>query len=48
MNAGQINETKTLYLPTEEEWRQATAEDHDIRYIKIILSGMEETPVEPK
>ena len=24
LNAGQINETTILHLPTEEEWRQAT------------------------
>ena len=45
---GQINETATILLPTEEEWSQNTAEDHDLKYIKRILSGLEETPVDPK
>ena len=48
VHAGQINETTTLPLPTEEEWRQATSEDHDLVYIKRVLSGPEETPIEPK
>ena len=38
VHAGQVNKTKTLPLPTEKEWRQATSEDHDIGYIKRILS----------
>ena len=41
VHAGQINETRTLCLPTEEEWRQATSEDHYLGYIKNILSGPE-------
>ena len=43
--AGQINETTTLFIPTEEERSQATAEDHDLRFLKRVLSGMEETPI---
>ena len=43
-----INKTTTLTLPTEEEWRQAKSEDHDMGYIKSILSSTEETPIEPK
>ena len=39
VHAVNINETKTLCLPIEEEWRQYTSEDHDIRYVKRILSG---------
>ena len=38
-HADHINETATLCLPIEEEWRQYTSEDHDIRYVKRILSG---------
>ena len=30
VNAGQIIKTTTLPLPTEEEWRKATPDDHDI------------------
>ena len=48
VHAVQINKTKTLPLPTEEEWKQATQEDHDLRYIKRILSSPEDTPTEPK
>ena len=43
-----INETTTLCLTKEEEWRQATSEYHDIGYIKNTLSGTEEKPVETK
>ena len=36
-----INETTTLFLPTEEDWMQAKSEDHDLRYInRIIWSGL--------
>ena len=48
VHAGQINETTTLCLPTEEYWRQATLEGHGLGYINNILSGMQETPIEPK
>ena len=30
VHKGQINKTTTLTVTTEEEWRQATLEDHDI------------------
>ena len=30
VHAGHINETPTLPIPTKEEWRQDTPEDHDI------------------
>ena len=30
VHVGQINKTTTLTLPTEEEWSQATSEDHGI------------------
>ena len=39
VHAGNINRNKTLPLRTEEEWRQATSEDHDIGYINRILSS---------
>ena len=48
VHAGHINETTTLPLPTEEECKQATLEDHGLRYIKRILSSTEKTPIEPK
>ena len=48
MNVGQINVTTTLCLPTAEDWRQATSEDHDLGYINNILSGPEEIHVNPK
>ena len=48
VHAGHINKTKTLPLPTEEEWSQATSEDHDLGYIKRILASPEETPIDPK
>ena len=38
VHAGQVNKTTTLPLPTDEEWRQAISEDHDLGYIKRILS----------
>ena len=43
-----INKTTKLPLPTEEDWRQDTLEDHDLGYIKRILSRPEETPIDPK
>ena len=46
--AGQINETTTLPLPTEEEWMQDTSEDHYLGYIKRVLSSPYETPIHPK
>ena len=46
VHAGKINKTKTLPLPTEEEWRQATSEDRDLGYIKKILSSPDETPID--
>ena len=48
VHAGHINETTTLPLPTEEEWKQAASEDHHLGYIKRILSSPEETPIDPK
>ena len=38
VHAGKINGTTAIPLPTEEEWRQDTSEDHDIGYINRILS----------
>ena len=48
VHADQINKTTTLHLPTEEEWMQATSEDHDLGYIKRVLSSPEDTPIDPK
>ena len=48
LHSGKINETTTLCIPTEEEWRHATSEDHDLVYIKRILSSLEETRIDPK
>ena len=48
VHAGQISKNTTLPLPTEEEWRKAKAEDHDLGYIKSILSSPEETSIDPK
>ena len=39
VNLVQINKTTTLSLPTEEEWSQTTSQDHDLGYIKRILSS---------
>ena len=39
VHAVNINKTTTLTIPTEDEWRQNTSEDHDLRYIKRILSS---------
>ena len=47
VHAVNINETKTLCLPIEEEWRQATSEDHDLGFIKSILSVLEEAHIGP-
>ena len=43
----QINKTTTLPLPTEEKCRYATSEDHDLGYIKRVLSSPEDTPIDP-
>ena len=48
VHVGHINKTTTLCIPTEEGWGQATADYHDLRYIDIILSVPEETPIDPK
>ena len=45
---GHIRETTTLCIPTEEYLRQSTAYNHDLIYIKNVLSGTEDTPIEPK
>ena len=39
LHVGYINKTTTLCIPIYEEWIHATTEDHDLRYIKQILSG---------
>ena len=41
VNIGHINETTTLPIPTEEEYKQATSEDYDLIYNKSILSSPE-------
>ena len=48
LHAEYINKTTTPPLPTEEDWNQATSEDHDLIYIKRILSSTEDTPIGPK
>ena len=48
VHAGKLNETTTLPLPTYEEWILVTSEDHNLGYIKRILSSPEETPIDPK
>ena len=48
VHAGNINKTKTLPLPNEEEWRQSKLEDNDLGQIKKILSSPEEKPIDPK
>ena len=48
VHVGKINKTTTLTLPNEEDWRQAISENHDIGYIKRILSSPEETLIDPK
>ena len=48
VNAEQINKTTTLTLPNEEEWRQAITDNHDLRFIKIIVSIPEEAHIDPK
>ena len=48
VHAVNINKTTTSPLLAEEAWRQATLEDHDLRYIKRILSIPEETHVDAK
>ena len=39
VHAVQINENTTLYIPSEEDWRQNTSQDHDIGYIHDTVSG---------
>ena len=48
VHMGHINETTTLPIPTEEEEKQATPEDHDLVYIKMVLSSPEETHIDSK
>ena len=43
-----MKKNTTLSLPTEERWRKATSQDHDLGYIKRILSSPEEKPIDPK
>ena len=44
----QINKVTTLYVPTEEEWIQATVYYYYLNYIKRILSDTQEEQIEPK
>ena len=46
--AGQMNKTTTIYLPTQEEWRQDKYEYHDLGHIKRILYSAQDTPIDPK
>ena len=39
VHAGHINKITALNLPTDEEWRKATSEDHDLGYLNSILSS---------
>ena len=39
VHAGNINKNTTLCVNKEEELRQATVEDHDLRNIKSVLSS---------
>ena len=48
VHAGNINKTTAIPLPTNEEWRQAISEDHDIGYIQRILSIPDKTPIDSK
>ena len=48
VHMGHINDTTTLWIPTEEELSQDTSEDHNIGYINNILSGPEEITIDPK
>ena len=48
LHAGHINKNTTLFIPTEKEWSQYTAEYYGLRYIKIILSGTEYTSIDPE
>ena len=48
VHARNINETKTLCIPTDKEWIQNTSEDRDLEYINNILSGAEDTSIETK
>ena len=48
VHVGYINENKTLCIPKEEDCRKATSEDNYLGYIKNILAGTEETPIDPK
>ena len=48
VHALHINKTTTLPLSTEEERRKAISEDHDIGYIKRILSSPEEKTIDTK
>ena len=48
VHAVHTNETTTLCIYTEEEWRQATPEDHDLGYNKNILSVTQETKIHTK
>ena len=48
VHTGHINKTTTLPLLTEEEWSQATSDDHNIGYFKRILSIIEETTIDTK
>ena len=47
VHTGHLKNT-TIPIPTEEEWRQDTSEDHYLGYIKRILSSPEEANIDPK
>ena len=42
VHMGHVNKTAPLCIPKKEEQRKATTGDCNMRYIKKILSGMEE------
>ena len=44
----QIKKSTTLPLHTDEDWRKFTSEDHDLGYIKSIISIPDETTINPK
>ena len=48
VHAGEIKKTTRLTLSTEKQWKQAISEDHDLGYIKSILSSTQETTIDPK
>ena len=45
LHVRQINEITTLCITTEGYWRHANTDDHDLRFIKRVLSDRKDIKI---